>query len=105
MKLFLFVLGYFVIVGLGIALILYINSLLPKIRNHTEEIKKLESEIYKDLRLLQYKSKTISDYAQKLNKHKNTLINELFENVLVYWLPFKKLKKLLIAYFLAKKVL
>ena len=105
MKLFVFVLIYFAIVALGVFLIFYINNLLPQIRNHTAKIQNLESEIYKNLRNIQFQAKTISNYAKKLNKHKNTLINEFTESVLVYFLPFKKLKKLLLVYFLAKKVL
>ncbi len=105
MQVFLFTLCYFLIVGVGLFFILYINSKIYKIRKHTEKINKLEEKIYLELRIVQYKTKDICKTINKITKQKKTILTELLQDIFIAILPFKKIKSLLLLYSVLKKIL
>ena len=104
MLIFLITLGYFFIVILGILAILKINSLIPQIRSHKTEIDNLNQKIYSELREIQFKSKIISGFVNKVLKKKNAIFTEFLSNALIWILPFKKMKNMLLLFKLIKKL-
>jgi len=104
MLIFLITIIYFSIVSLGILAIIKLYTLIPKVRTHKNNIDAINDKLYADLRLLQFKVKNISNYANALLKKKNSLLGELIPSTLIYLLPFKKIKSILLLMKLAKKI-
>ena len=77
MKLFLITLLYFAVVGLGIFFIFQIKNLSLKIKEHTKQINELQKELYKNLRVFQYRALDVSGNINKLLDKKSSMIAEL----------------------------
>ena len=94
-----------IIILLGVFLIFQLRKLSQNIREHNEFIKKLDAQLYKDLRETQFKAREISKQARKYTDKKYSILSEIVSTILITILPFKKLKNIIYLHKIGKKVM
>ncbi len=94
---------YFLSVVLTIYCVFLMRKLSNSVRLHKESIDNLDKELYKDLRLVQYKAMDISAQAKKYTKNKNAIYGEIVTTLALALLPFKKLKGIIYLHKLGRK--
>ena len=105
MVIFISVVLYFLIILLSVLAIIQIRKLSHMIKEHSQKIDKLNRVLYKDLRMVQYKSMDITKQANKYLNCKTSILEEVVSTVALAVLPFKKLKSLIFLHKLGKKIL
>ena len=104
MLVFLFTLGYFIIIASSVFAIIKLFSLIGVIREKKLQADELEKKLYTELREFQLKTRMSCVYSSKLLKKKDSILGEVVPSLLISLLPFKKIKSLLLLNKLAKKM-
>ena len=105
MIIFFSVITYLLIIFVSVLLITQIRKLTFTLKEQTETINKLDRQLYRDLRMAQYRAMDITKQANKFLDGKNSVLGELVSTVAIAILPFKKLKSLIYLHKLGKKVM
>lgn len=96
---------YFILIALSIFCIIGLKNLTQFVKKHKEEIDKLDKELYKDLRMVQYKAMDITKQANKYTKKDafSSLMSEAASTLALALLPYKKLKSIIYLHKIGKK--
>ena len=104
MEIFLVIFSYVLLLGISTFLIIQMCNFIKHIRTHKKEIDLIESNLYDQLRELQFKARNIGKFAKKLTKYKNSIFADILSNVAISLLPFKKLRTILLLRKLLKNI-
>lgn len=105
MTIFFSVILYFGLIGLTIFLSFKLIKLTKTIKTHKEFINKLDAQLYKDLRKIQFVSFDITRQANKYLNDGFSFIGEILSTFLISLLPFKKLKSIIYLKKVLKKII
>ena len=86
-------------------LIIQIRKLTFTLKEQTETINKLDRQLYRDLRMAQYRAMDIAKQANKYINGKNSILSEAVSAVALAVLPFKKLKSIIYLHKLGNKII
>lgn len=99
------VIVYLLLIWASIFCICKIKQLTKTLQTQKEFADNLEKELYKDLRMVQYKALDISNQAKTFTKNKNSILTEAVSTLALALLPFKKIKSVIYLHKLSKKCL